>query len=303
MKSSILKVYYLKNSLIKNFRTITTRPDFNVTYFEGGLGSQILAFIEFQNKKKIYPNNQRVDIEYFQRNEVYQHGNGLTHWKWRLDHYGIRLEDFRSFSVHGNFGASRRPNENEQANNIVRHGLFSVSEEILEMLPVLSTESKRNEIFFGGSETPEYGVVHLRKGDYLKVSSLVLGIEEIIPTLNLMKSILPPVLIFLSDGRLEEWERSAVKRVLEQRSNISIQFHDNSNPDVDEIVVHDLMRFAKFLITGNSTFSFSAGLLSNRPDSLVIFPIEFFGASSSATSLAFRSKAKFGILDRQVKSI
>jgi hypothetical protein len=302
MKSLILKAYYLKKSLISKIRTMTTKPDFDVTYFEGGLGSQILAFIEFQNKKKSFENDQRVDVGYFGKNEVFQHENGLTHWKWRLDHYGIQLEDLSNFQGNSKSGAYRRPNAIEQANHIVRNDLLKVSEEFLQILPVLSKESERNRLFFGGSETPEYGVIHLRKGDYLKVSSLVVGIGEIISTLDSVKSTLPPVLIFISDGRLEESERDAVKRVLAQRLNISIHFHDNSNHEVDETTVHDLMRMARFLMTSNSTFSFSAGLISNRPDSLVIFPIDFYGAPFSNMSLPFRSKAKFGILEGRVKS-
>ena len=96
----------------------------------------------------------------------------------------------------------RRPTNQERQKFCLSNNIFSVSSEILYQLPVKSTPLERSEIFFSGVETSEYGVVHIRKGDYLKVASRVIKISEVIRTLEILKNDLPPTLIFVSDGEI-----------------------------------------------------------------------------------------------------
>jgi hypothetical protein len=167
-------------------------------------------------------------------------------------------------------------------------------------LEIASTQAERNNIFFEGLETSFYGAIHVRKGDYLNVASKVLGVREVPGTLESIKYTLPQVLIFLSDGKFEFAERRIIEEPLAHNSTRrKILFYDESCQIVDETLIHDLMRSANFLMTINSTFSFSAGLLNCEPDSFVLFPTDFYGEAQSDISLLFRSRAKFGILPRR----
>jgi hypothetical protein len=49
-----------------------------------------------------------------------------------------------------------------------------------------------------------------------------------------------------------------------------------SEEDLESGTVHDLMRLSKLLITANSTFSLSAGILASK-ETIVYSPILFFG--------------------------
>jgi hypothetical protein len=92
MKSILQKVYYLTQSITRNFLKKLKQPNFACTYFEGGLGSQLLAYIEYENKKRIFESQANADISYFTEDRVFTHESGLVHRRWRLDHYGITLQ-------------------------------------------------------------------------------------------------------------------------------------------------------------------------------------------------------------------
>jgi hypothetical protein len=298
LKRTLVKLYNEQKRIRAQIYVKKVKPNYNITFFEGGLGSQLLAFIEFQNKNEKFEGPQFANLSYFESNRVFQHENGLTHWKWRLDHYGHRLEDFNTLSQEDKILSYRRPTATEQVRHLVSNQLLRVSTEILSALPILSTQKQRNKVFFNGSDTDDFGVIHLRKGDYLKVASRVLGVQDLLGTLSSLKAILPSSIVLVSDGRLDEAERISIERVLAGSSVNSLRFHDGSSSQVDETVVHDLMRKARFLMTSNSTFSFSAGLLNTVADSLVVFPLDFYGDNLENVSFQFRSRAQFGILER-----
>ena len=94
MKSILLRVYYLPQNIRRNFLKKLKQPDFAGTYFEGGLGSQLLAYIEYENKKKIFESQAYADTSYFIEDRVFKHESVLVHWRWRLNHYGITLQRF-----------------------------------------------------------------------------------------------------------------------------------------------------------------------------------------------------------------
>ena len=64
--------------------------DRHTIYFEGGLGSQILSFIEFQEKTKNSNKPVSVNLDYFLGiSSDYSDEDGLSMWSWKLNHYGI----------------------------------------------------------------------------------------------------------------------------------------------------------------------------------------------------------------------
>ena len=305
MKSILLRVYYLAQKIRRNFLKNLKQPNFSCTFFEGGLGSQLLAYIEYENKKRIFGSQANSDTSYFIEDRVFEHESGLVHWRWRLDHYGITLQRINAEkpAVQGK-NSRRRPTVQERQKFCLSNRIFGVTSEILYQLPVKSTPLERNKIFFAGLEASEYGVVHIRKGDYLKVASRVIKVSEVIRTLEILKNDLPPTLIFVSDGEISELEKNQVKEAIDGgKKTISVNYFDSTYPVIDETLVHDLMRCAQLLITSNSTFSLSAGLLNVRPDKRVLIPVSFFGESDQEINEIFRNLATFAILDEERPSI
>jgi hypothetical protein len=298
MKSIFLKIVYGRQRLKSLINQKIVKPNYNITYFEGGLGSQLLSFIEYQNKKIQIKDEQFVNVDYFHSDEVYQHSNGLTHWKWRLDHYGHTLDFFRNFDVKIDSEKFRRPTGLEQAKYNISNRLFLVTQQINDLLPIQSTPSQRMEIFFEGRSINTYGVIHIRKGDYLNVASRLVGIEDILNTINALKYLLPKNLVFVSDGVIEDKERASIENTVSGGSSSWIRYFDSAMNSIDETFVHDLMRKSTFLMTSNSTFSFSAALLNFEINSTILFPLDFYGEAHLDKSSPYREMSKFGVLEK-----
>jgi hypothetical protein len=109
---------------------------------------------------------------------------------------------------------------------------------------------------------------------------------------------LPKIVIFITDGLFIENEKAQIRKVIGKKKFENDIFFNKASEPVEETLVHDLMRCAKLLITSNGTFSFTAGMLNVVPDSMIIFPITFYGESSRYLNSIFRNKATFGVLER-----
>ena len=124
--------------------------------------------------------------------------------------------------------------------------------------------------------------------------------SEVIRTLEILKDELPPTLVFVSDGEISELEKNQIKKDIDgEKSTTSVKFYDSTYPVIDETLVHDLMRCAQLLITSNSTFSLSAGLLNVRSDKRVLIPCSFFSESEQEFNAIFRNLATFAIMDEE----
>ena len=93
--------------------------------------------------------------------------------------------------------------------------------------------------------------------------------KEITPTK--LQTQLPKEMFVFSDTPLLAKEISALEVAVPHLNLIFL-----SEDDLGSGTVHDMMRISKVLITANSTFSFSAGLLSSK-ETLVYCPLMFFG--------------------------
>ena len=70
--------------------------DRKTVYFEGGLGSQILAYIEYSEKNKSSNKPVFANYDYFNNTKVdFTDNTGLSMWTWRLDQYGIYQKDLK----------------------------------------------------------------------------------------------------------------------------------------------------------------------------------------------------------------
>lgn len=266
------------------------RTDFETIYFEGGLGSQILTYIEFLLSPR------KVDLKYFKHPPIGDH-IGPDIWDWELDRYGIKLDDFSEYENSKPFNPwiTRRPSTLEYSSRVQRRSSIeklkphkNIQEHFPINTPALIKALEEFEI-----ELDKTVSIHIRRGDYVRVASRLVEYREYE---NVLKSIsLQPnyKLLFLSDSELPSEVKEYFKKVFADRK---VEFF--SENDISTHLTHDLMRMSKVLITANSTFSISAGLLSDA-NSLVLSPIEFFGGEDGyLKSRIFNRYGQFFVLGK-----
>jgi hypothetical protein len=267
------KVPFLASSLKEKFlnaHQYTLRKlgliERDMIYLEGGLGSQLLGMLEFINT------NKDIDISYF-TNPFPVDKAGPELWKWELSRYGIELSFFRD-------RVRKSPRKWQYALkpqiedlNLSTSGNYSnpwVTSRGDELFPIDQTSASK--VLSGyGIEENAFGAIHIRRGDYLRVSSKVIGISENAAILTKLQSQLPKEMFVFSDSPLQATEVEVLKVAAPHLNLIFI-----SENDLGSGTVHDLMRISKVLITANSTFSFSAGILASK-ETLVFSPLIYFG--------------------------
>lgn len=284
--------------LISRVKCLYLKPDFSTVFFEGGLGSQILSMIQLMNLSRGTNVEVAANCDYFERNEVFTHDNGLTHWKWALDRYGIHREELvLKFKAK----ASRRREQlrlspSEFSEFICNNSLFRVDDEIKSNFPITTLAEDRSIAFFEGRTVTAYAVIHIRKGDYLKVASKIVKVDEVVSFLDTVRAFMPKEVIVISDGEFTHQEISSFEWVLPSESGFQLRFY-GSESKFDEYLCHDLMRLADFLVTSNSTFSFTAGILSEKKNSSIFFPTEFY-AHGSNLNLVFQKSSTFSLISK-----
>jgi hypothetical protein len=259
----------LKSSLINTHRKllkILNRVEENIIYLEGGLGSQILGTLEFMST------NKSIDISYF-THPPQAVDAGPDVWKWELSRYGIELNFFQDRVRTNPYKWKYALKPQIQDLNLSTSGKYAnpwIFEKGSDLFPIDKTATSKitesHEI-----EENRFGAIHIRKGDYLRVSSRVIGINENAAILAKLQTQLPKEMFVFSDTPLLAKEISALEVAVPHLNLIFL-----SEDDLGSGTVHDLMRISKVLITANSTFSFSAGLLSSK-ETLVYCPLMFFG--------------------------
>ena len=211
--------------------------------------------------------------------------DGPTRWPWELNRYGVDLGD-------PGFIRSRR--------YFLRRGYLKqahIDREFAERL----IAPKWNQAFpvvgdavicaqsLGLLDGGDFACVHVRRGDYLKVSSRVVSFEESLHFVARTSLLLPRRIIFLSDQAFSDNERLSAMTLL-PRHDCIFYSHD------DQHVVHGIMRLSNVLITSNSTFSWTAALLASDPANLAFSPQDFFGSGMEALNAVFRRTSKWMII-------
>jgi hypothetical protein len=103
-----------------------------------------------------------------------------------------------------------------------------------------------------------YGAIHLRKGDYLFVASHLITEKQVIELISKISDFLPDKIFVTSDGEIDE---SIFDWFKINKPTIQVF---QAEKEIDPYILHDLMRNSRLLIAANSTFSFSAALLSSE---------------------------------------
>jgi hypothetical protein len=272
MRNAVRKliIKYVIGFREKILRTIG-RTDYETIYFEGGLGSQILSYIEFAK------NPRRVDLSYFRfPPTIYQNGPDI--WSWELDAYGIHLESFKDYEKTKRFNpwVMRRPTTMDSVKHILKQEEKKKerttwsSDKIRQCFPIdqnaLGSICKKHQIELNKTST-----IHIRRGDYERVASRLVEYWEYEDLLKSVSPFIEKNLLFISDSGLP----------IEVKQNFIDSFPDRTikfftSHEISTKSAHDIMRMSKVLITANSTFSISAGLLSDE-NTIVLSPIDFFG--------------------------
>ena len=264
--------------------------DQNTVYFEGGLGSQILAFIEYNEKNKSSDKPVFGNLDYFNKiKNDFTDDTGLSRWTWKLDQYGIYQNDIKQATKIKRFSNKYFKVRPQNASEHLYNFREKKSENYQKIFLASDEKVKRYSLEKFRSDKDDFAVIHIRRGDYLNVASKVVSTEELNRFINKIKKLLPSNILISSDSVLPVAEQDMLASNLEEFNLVYI------DPREDSLLVHDLMRSSSILVASNSTFSFTAGLLAKR-GCTVFFPTNYFGQGHLSDSKSFIFRQPFEYL-------
>lgn len=263
---------------ISHFQMALTRlgiVDRDTVFFEGGLGAQLIAYMEFREKqshfeKTLKNNALRCDVSYFDKYKPGMKSSGLIIRKWELDRYGISIDSLRPFQASKlrKILKSRRRHP-MQMNQIGDSDWALKKSASIKYLPTVGGEDLIKKKLKMNS-TDNYSCIHIRRGDFTAMGVLEIKDINFVELITKVAPLLTGKIIVISDSFLTEELKSKLREVLADKS---AAFLDDET--IEAGAIHDFMRQADTLICSNSMFSFSAGLLA-KPNSRVFAPLVFF---------------------------
>lgn len=259
-----------------------------IVRLEGGLGSQLFGMMTLLYCKR-NGISHKVDLSYFAENikQPVTTFNGLTKWNWKLDSYGWHLDHIKSntpvlnqytynfYRKRDNLDISQKVLSSDWRND------FPLSQNVFELLDA-----------HGISDAKNFCVLHIRRGDYLKVSSKIVEDLEINKLLKNIKKVLPKQIVIVSDSRVPEKSKDLFQESLENKTLICLD-----NATYLDTEIHDLMRVAPFLITSNSSFSFTAAMLNETDNFIAFSPTNFFSDNFRSVNAIYQSRSSWMILN------
>lgn len=270
---------------ISIMRDAFNRPQSDLVYLEGGLGSQILGAISFWNLlEDLGQEKARVNIDYFALT-----GNPAL-WKWELEKFGITLESFSPYVRPKWSDKFHTKSDFIRTENLPHYWRESVAK-YSHLFPLDSEQIKKMVIETSECELEEdFAAIHIRRGDYLQVASKIITFEEYINLLVKIKEYLPEQVLILTDSKMNSFQKNQINEVI--KNNVKrVVFLDN--PDFDPHFIHGLMRMATTLVTSNSTFSFTSALLA-AGNQITFSPMVFHsGKNSEVYNKGFRATGDF----------
>jgi hypothetical protein len=159
----------IKISCFNSWKKILTMLKFfdnKTVYFEGGLGSQIISYIVY-NENNIQKNISAANLDYFDitLNDFTQ-DNGLSRWAWKLDHYGISknklVVDKKIITVFKKYFLVRPEFDTE----IFLNFREEKARKYTSIFPVNTKNVKEYIQKVFQNSTLDYSMIHIRRGDY-----------------------------------------------------------------------------------------------------------------------------------------
>jgi hypothetical protein len=258
-------------------------------FFEGGLGSQLLALIEYQVKMELFDGRVFVNLDYYSIDQKRNKRAAIR--PWRLQPYGFTLHFFEESNKRANLmrDVVARPTILQHANFLLDNNIFNRAQTANIVLPDKIEDCEISELVL--KET-DFGSIHLRRGDYRKVASHLVSLTQVLSHLRRDSDYLPRTLFFFTDSMLRPLDRVKLKRLFRKLERRIILVEGTKR--LSDIEVHGVMRKSKYLVVSNSTFSFSAALLRTRADSKVYVPSIFNLDEAAAMNSVYTSITSFG---------
>jgi hypothetical protein len=256
---------------------------------EGGLGSQILCYINYL--EKLSKNRKlKCDLEYFEISNKKKSEN-LSYWGWELDSYGISKESVESNSKKLTKW-QRIIFEEKQPDTISFLNEWSIKKRDFyrTIFPVDEAETTRLRVGILGDVSEEFALIHIRRGDYIFAASHLVPVDVYAKFLQQQRGEIPGQIIISSDSELGAIEK---ERISQSVHGSTVHFLNPKTYSAKSI--HDLMRSANQLICANSTFSFSAGLLASE-STKVYFPVIFQNENKGARGNPFLAVSDFALM-------
>jgi len=234
--------------------------------FAGGLGSQILSQMTLDIRRAA-GESPRVNVEYFYKYQTEtSRDKNLSYWKWELDHYGIPLP--LNTTPWTNRIRRRLLPKHGEIHPKNAHALGRVNQIDFRPLFPISETSAALASRLGLHLQSEFCAIHLRRGDYAYASSRCIAVEEVATISNKLSLERFQSIWIFSDTPLSSEEKGVMRNTLNRDPEYCVGENQHA--------VHGILRSANFLITSNSTFSASAGLLMAKPSAVVLSPQHFF---------------------------
>lgn len=251
--------------------------------FHGGIGNQMIStaalFVMSRNS------NIFADLSYFDNQPICAavDGKSMSYWNWELNHFGFDLISFNEFKLNRSIDSRKIDDQ-----SVLRHGLYGLNKfcgEIFQISPNHLKLIYENYPFF---QNIEFIAVHLRRGDYLNVASLLVSVRESLPTLRQLAKIILNIVVF-SDSPVNHDDSLSLQKLIDD-TGCNIRCFIGGSP----VITHHLLRLSTVLICANSQFSLSAAAL-RRPDQLTIVPAQHDALIYSGTNQVLAGLRRFQI--------
>jgi hypothetical protein len=261
--------------------------------FTGGLGAQILSYIYYdysKSKETTYSLTGRGS-----RKRIYS--NSVEDNSWKLDeYYGISMnslaefpfpfmvkiicklmsllkaESIYRFTSISNVNDSRRM---QSLYNALKEKNYS------EVLPIREAIRRGANEIIGG----EYAAIHVRRGSYIESHRNLINFELFYEAIDSIPREIRKIII-ISDSILEE---SFIINIKKKNYEVIAYYAG----DVE--ISHALIRLSKFIIASNSTFSLTAGILSETSKN-ILFPLKDFDGLSNSSKVGILKLSKWIVI-------
>lgn len=252
-------------TIIKFLLNLCGVTDKQTIWIDGGLGSQIISYMNFLQKSK-ENKNINCDVSFFLKSvDDNDFKEKLTYRSWKLDYFDIDLLSFKNQK--SNFRL--RPNTKIQGEIMEEFfSKFEKNDSWQDLFPIrVETTDLINSKY--DVSNSKYTAIHVRKGDFLKFASLNIHNSEMFKILLSLKNIFNKKIFLVSDSPFDEYYMNTIYEIFD---NHIVEFINGG----DELEIHALLRGADILITSNSMYSLSAALLQKK-EGLAIMPKHFYG--------------------------
>lgn len=269
MRSTVFKYLLRKLNISKyiyHVAKLIGKVNYNSIRIDGGFGSQIIGYMQFIAERKINPNFD-CDVSFFEIPPTHpMFLKDVTFRVWKLDYFNIQISELSKISSKKYWFL---PNLEDQGIRLQLFLKLQYSNFNWDAIFPIKDDTYLELKKIGVNSNESYTAIHIRKGDFLKFSSLNISDDNLLQFLGTIRSFIKGKIFIVSDDNFDDNYKTSICSVL---NNWDIVYISGG----DEITIHSLLRSSDLLITANSMFSLTAALLQKK-GGLSILPKQFFG--------------------------